>query len=169
MSLTLQNKTPFTKGTDDNSSKSKLTLNLNLFFFMRMNDMIRVSRTGVTTSPDWVKSRWQTTVHFPCSALITQWLVGGCCCLQPRFKVQISSFPPTVENHSWREGRVWFDWTLQLHKKKNPGHDCNGCTFNILLAETHSNTHCKEKYYFLSPTQAAFLLVPPIECLSFTV
>lgn len=39
-SLTLQNKTPLTKGTDDNSSKSKSTLNLNLFFFIRMNDMM---------------------------------------------------------------------------------------------------------------------------------
>lgn len=37
---TLQNKTPLTNGTDDSSSKSKSTLNSNLFF-MRKNDMLR--------------------------------------------------------------------------------------------------------------------------------
>lgn len=39
-SRTLQNRTPFTNGTDDRSSKSKSTRNLNLFFLLRMKDMM---------------------------------------------------------------------------------------------------------------------------------
>lgn len=39
-SRTLQNRTPFTNGTDESSSKSKSTRNLNLFFLLRMKDML---------------------------------------------------------------------------------------------------------------------------------
>lgn len=47
-SRTLQNNTPLTKGTDDSSSRSKSTLNLNLFFFVRMNDMVPDAAEWVT-------------------------------------------------------------------------------------------------------------------------
>lgn len=46
-SRTLQNKTPLTKGTEDSSSNSKSTLNLNLFFFIIMNDIVNLTNVKV--------------------------------------------------------------------------------------------------------------------------
>lgn len=110
-SLTLQNKTPLTKGTDESSSKSKSTLNLNLFFFMRMNDMMR---PRVTTSRAW---SWQTAGHFPCSALsprLSQLLVVAAA--DPKFKSP-PSHPPTNTIHDVG-GMPPSDWTLQLQRKE---------------------------------------------------
>lgn len=141
-SLTLQNKTPFTKGTDDSSSKSKFTLNLNLFFFIRMNDMMRPpgsqqALTEADRQPDTFPARRCPCCSLSCCSLLLL-LVG--------FKVQISSFTPTEKYHSWREGHsaVWLDPAAARKKEECRGHDCSGRT----LAETHSKRPLWEEILF---------------------
>lgn len=62
-SLTLQNRTPLTKGTEESSSSSKSTLNLNFFFFIIIKS---IHSSGKMRRCSDLASRW----HYP---LIVLW------------------------------------------------------------------------------------------------
>lgn len=63
-SLTLQNRTPLTKGTEESSSNSKSTLNLNFFFFIIIKSIHSSDRMRRCSD---LTSRW----HYP--LIVLQW------------------------------------------------------------------------------------------------
>ncbi len=120
MSLTLQNSTPFTKGTDDNSSKSKSILNLNRFFFIRINDMFSARHAlteEVKLSDSWTLSLRGavTAVHSAVTAVKAASLLGT-----HHAKFKSPPFPPTEKWLSWRKGNaiIWLD-TAAAGKKRH--------------------------------------------------
>lgn len=99
-------------GTDDNSSKSKSTLNLNLFFFIRINDMMWDCAAQV--------SGWncgggrQPNTFSELSLLLTQ--LSLLCRHDSKFK----SLPSHPLKHNINDAREIprCDWTARLKGKK---------------------------------------------------
>lgn len=109
-------------GTDDNSSKSKSTLNLNLFFFIRINDMMWDCAAQV--------SGWncgggrQPNTFSELSLLLTQ--LSLLCRHDSKFK----SLPSHPLKHNINDAREIprCDWTARLMGKKKK---CRQPEFNV--------------------------------------
>lgn len=133
-------------GTDDNSSKSKSTLNLNLFFFIRINDMMWDCAAQV--------SGWncgggrQPNTFSELSLLLTQ--LSLLCRHDSKFK----SLPSHPLKHNINDAREIprCDWTARVKGEKrnadSPNLTCVGGYWYSCysVAETHwgntSNTSC---------------------------
>lgn len=72
-SLTLQKRTPLTKGTDESSSSSKSTLNLNFFFFIIIKSINRFS-----TLEGMLRRRPSLTLQPRCVVVLMLCFVTGC-------------------------------------------------------------------------------------------